>query len=271
MKGVKIEPFSIGGTAIATLMADIPTPPDLKSLRRIRHGAHVLEAIDRHLFVNSLRFGRVYGFAQEQDGSTIQNLFPIQSHETSQISSSSKATLEMHTETAFHPWRPEVIGLLCVREDENAGTVVAHLPDIVDELSDDALEILHRKMFETSIDESFKNSSQHDSKIRTAIMFDGATSMTYDRALMTGLNDEANEALQMLSDAIDKVKKTIVLETGQLLLINNKTVVHGRTPFAARYDGTDRWLKRVMISTRLPSSPELTVVGGRNLVVNTRF
>ena len=41
----------------------------------------------------------------------------------------------------------------------------------------------------------------------------------------------------------------------QILTIDNKTTVHGRTPFQPRYDGTDRWLQRVLtIKTRPPQS-----------------
>lgn len=271
MQGVKIEPFSVGGTAIETLMADIPTPRDLKDLRRKYHGSDVLDRIDRHLIVNSLRFGRVYGFAQEQDGATVQNLFPIQTNEQAQISSSSKTTLEMHTETAFHPWRPEVLALLCVREDSNAGTTIALLPDIIEQLDEQTIAILHQRVFETTLDESFRNPTQPNRSLMTSVLYDGATSMTYDRALMRGINDDAQGALAKFSAAVDKVTKTLFLKVGQLMLIDNKTAIHGRTPFVARYDGTDRWLKRVMVSTRLPAHPELSVQGGRSLVVNTRF
>jgi hypothetical protein len=41
--------------------------------------------------------------------------------------------------------------------------------------------------------------------------------------------------------------------------------VHGRTPFIPRYDGTDRWLKRALVVTSLPTDD----VVGR--VIQTRL
>lgn len=40
------------------------------------------------------------------------------------------------------------------------------------------------------------------------------------------------------------------LNPGEVLVVDNDLVVHGRVPFRARYDGTDRWLKRA--SVRVP-------------------
>lgn len=95
--------------------------------------------------------------------------------------------------------------------------------------------------------------------------------MTYDRALMKSVTQAGNRALQAFSDAIEKVKNTVFLKTGEILVINNRTAVHGRTPFKARYDGTDRWLKRAMVSTKLPDWSEIEIREGRWKVVTTRF
>lgn len=42
----------------------------------------------------------------------------------------------------------------------------------------------------------------------------------------------------------------VALTPGDVLVVDNDLVVHGRVPFKARYDGTDRWLKRS--SVRVP-------------------
>ncbi|WP_248963652.1 TauD/TfdA family dioxygenase [Sphaerisporangium perillae] len=38
------------------------------------------------------------------------------------------------------------------------------------------------------------------------------------------------------------------LESGEFCFIDNYRVVHGRKPFGARHDGTDRWLKRINVT-----------------------
>jgi alpha-ketoglutarate-dependent taurine dioxygenase len=46
----------------------------------------------------------------------------------------------------------------------------------------------------------------------------------------------------------------IALGSGDLLIIDNLQAVHGRRPFKARYDGSDRWLRRINITSNLRGS-----------------
>lgn len=271
MFGYHVEQFSKRFAELKNDLADIATPSSLDELESEPYITSILGEIDTMLIASASRYGSVYGFAQEQGGKTVQNLFPIKQNESMQISSSSGAVLEMHTETAFHPWRPEVLLLLCVRSDSNAGTNVALLSDIIPLLDKECIRILHMPEFVTRIDESFQSESQPDRELLTPIFFDGATSMTYDRALMTSITDAGKNALRQLSETIDKVKTTIYLKTGEVLVLNNRVAVHGRTPFKARYDGTDRWIKRAMVSTKLPDWNEMEIRNGRYRVVTTQF
>ena len=57
-------------------------------------------------------------------------------------------------------------------------------------------------------------------------------------------------AYARLTAELARVCRAPALAPGEILLVDNDVAVHGRVPFRARYDGTDRWLKRVNI--RLP-------------------
>jgi L-asparagine oxygenase len=50
----------------------------------------------------------------------------------------------------------------------------------------------------------------------------------------------------------------ITLQTGDLLVIDNNKTIHGRKQFQARYDGTDRWVQRVLVRKELPPSDQIT-------------
>ena len=67
-------------------------------------------------------------------------------------------------------------------------------------------------------------------------------------------DDEAQFALNALIRAVDKCLGEVVLEPGDFLFVDNYRAVHGRKPFKARYDGTDRWLKRMNITSDLRKS-----------------
>ena len=47
------------------------------------------------------------------------------------------------------------------------------------------------------------------------------------------------------------VAQGVYLQPGQMLLINNRKGAHSRTPFTARFDGTDRWLQRLYVRRSL--------------------
>jgi len=255
--------------SISQLMGEIPTPA---SLDVIPHNSSALKMIDESLLRFASAWGRSYGFEQEQSGAIIQNLFPIKTNESEQISSSSKVNLEMHTETAFHPFRPQHIILLCLRGDDRAGTTYAILDDIVACLDAEIIKTLHEPVFTTTLDRSFQNPNQPDAVITTPILFNNATSMTYDRVLMKPKTDHANIALREFGRAIEQTQKVFTLSAGEIAIIENWKVAHGRTPFTPKYDGTDRWLKRVMVRSALPPARDFRTVGDDgSYVITTRF
>ena len=80
------------------------------------------------------KFGHPVSYVQEQKGQLVQNIVPVHKTETQQISTSSKVELALHTETAFHPYKPDYVLLLCLRGDPNAVTTYANVEDIFKKL-----------------------------------------------------------------------------------------------------------------------------------------
>jgi alpha-ketoglutarate-dependent taurine dioxygenase len=69
-------------------------------------------------------------------------------------------------------------------------------------------------------------------------------------------DQDARLALNTLTGLIDANLSEVVLEPGDICFIDNYKVVHGRKAFKARFDGTDRWLKRTNITRDLRKSRE---------------
>jgi hypothetical protein len=212
--------------------------------------------------------GRPIGYKQEQRGSLVQNIFPIKTTESIQISTSSKVELGLHTETAFHPYRPEIVALLCVRGDPTAITTVSDVTVIMSMLDSYIIEELTKPNFLTSLDPSFMMEGQEDALLPINVLNKSTHgwNLTYDETLVVGTTKDANHALFHLKNAIRESVVEYVLDTGDLMLINNNCAVHGRKPFVARYDGTDRWLKRVLI--RYSDTPSSHIDGD---VITTSF
>ena len=69
-----------------------------------------------------------------------------------------------------------------------------------------------------------------------------------------------------LADAVQQSVQGIILKTGDLLIMDNRKVIHSRKPFQPKYDGTDRWLQRMLVRKQLPPADQ---IDGR--IITTKF
>lgn len=219
------------------------------------------------------RLGQPVGYLPELGGEVVQNLVPTRAGEDRQVSTSSRVTLDFHTETAFHPHRPRYLVLLCLRGDPAAVTTLCSVHDALDVLDDETVAPLWEPRFRCGVDESFRADSRAAEPVEPrppAPVLWGARHdprWTFDADLMVGTDPQAEESLAALRRAVNERATGVVLEAGDLLVVDNTVAVHGRTPFVARYDGTDRWLQRTFVVADL--APSLGERSGR--VITTAF
>lgn len=228
--------------------------------------ASVDGASERTLLAVAHELGEPVGYLQEHGGGLVQNLVPAEGSANRQVSTSSSVTLAFHTETAFHPHKPRYLLLLCLRGDPAASTLLCSIDDVRTRLDPEIVDVLRQPRFRTRPDESFLEPGAVGAfGPRMRILDDDV--FTYDEDLMAGTDAEAQAALDRLGEVVHEAATAVVLEAGDLLVIDNHRVVHGRSPFAARFDGTDRWLQRTFVVTDLEASAgERT---GR--IITTRF
>jgi Fe(II)/alpha-ketoglutarate-dependent arginine beta-hydroxylase len=214
--------------------------------------------------------GHPFAWATQQDGRLIHDVVPIKGHEQEQLGSSSEALLTWHTEDAFHPLRGDYLTFACLRNPYGAATTVGYADDL--DLPDGAREVLLQERFGIRPDESHlaKNNSEPGREAfddinemqrnpqLVAVLF-GDPERPYIRAdpyfmVVPDGDQEAQWALDAFVEAMDKAMFDMVLDDGDFAFIDNYRVVHGRKPFKARHDGTDRWLKRINLTLDLRKS-----------------
>ncbi|MCP2275124.1 Taurine catabolism dioxygenase TauD, TfdA family [Nocardia amikacinitolerans] len=202
--------------------------------------------------------GEPFGWSGQQDGRLVNNIVPTPGHEDEQSGASSKTLLSPHTEDAFHPDRANLLVLACLRNPDMVGTTVSSVRQV--ELTEDEYRLLSTPTLPILPDVSYGNGHERFTPPPIPTVWDAAESssgtthptLRYDPAY-TPLDDadpEFRSAYARLTAELERVCHTAALAPGELLLVDNDVAVHGRVPFTARYDGTDRWLKRVNI--RLP-------------------
>lgn len=235
-----------------------PTDPTAKDLRS-----------ELALLAVARRLGEPVGYLPEHGGSIVQNLVPTRADVGRQTSTSSGVDLAFHTETAFHPHGPRYLLLLCLRGDPAAATTLASIHDLLPALSPETIDALRRPEFRTAVDESFGGQPGVPYGPPRPVL--GGTEqrpwLCWDEELTTGETSAATAALGALDAAVKERRREIVLTDGDLLIVDNTRCVHGRRPFEARFDGTDRWLQRSFVVASLaPSAGDRT---GR--IITTSF
>ena len=222
--------------------ADRPTPTEFGSVERTATvGAAVIGLL-------SMQLGELIAYRNEKSGALVQNVVPVPGKEEQQ-SNAGSARLAMHIENAFHPRRPDYVGLLCVRADHErvAGLLLSCIRKAIGTLPEDVRAVLAEPRFVTQPPPSFGLAAD---QAPLHAVFTGEPSdpdVQVDFHATHGDDDEAKNALEALHDAITAVAQTLLLESGDLALVDNRMTLHGRTFFVPRYDGEDRWLHRTFV------------------------
>lgn len=216
--------------------------------------------------------GDVIAWATQQDGAVVHDITPIQGHEHEQMGSGSKEELAWHTEDAFHPFRGDYLGMMCLRNPDRIPTTFASID--VAALGKETVSCLFEPRYTIRPDNSHLRRNRVDQQggameleaahdrieqmnerpERIPLLF-GSLDSPYCRLDPYFMDPpdttDAQRALDELIQHIDSRLEDLVLEPGDICFIDNFKAVHGRRPFAARFDGTDRWLKRVNITRNL--------------------
>jgi L-asparagine oxygenase len=224
------------------------------------------------LLLLSAVLGDVFGWRTLQGGRLVQDLSPIPSEAQEKTGYSSKSTLDPHTEDHFHPARCDYLGLMCLRNPDRVPTNWCGLDDL--ELSADARRVLAEPRF------LFMPDPEHVRHLDPAaerpwdepapVLFGGPDTpyLRLDAPFtrVAGDEREAAEALAALDEQASVRLRPAKLEPGDVLFVDNFRAVHGRSPFAARHDGTDRWLKRVNITRDLRRSRAYRPTAGSRVI-----
>ena len=240
----------------ALLIEGLPVDPGLRStpnnpLERTDTSTHLSEGC---LLGLGRLLGRAYAFKAEKCGAIVHNVLPVRGREAEYSSEGSVTPFQFHTEVAAHPASPDYILLSCLRAncEHNASTVVADVARACAKLDGEALDALQREDFELLSPQSFRSTRAHFvCRVLQRVGSDFEARLNLNG--MRALSDRGRVALARFAEALaaEGVVSSVQLRAGDLLVIDNRRSVHGRTGFSPRYDGADRWLQRIYVRKEL--------------------
>jgi Fe(II)/alpha-ketoglutarate-dependent arginine beta-hydroxylase len=278
-----LEEYRIGEPSAICLISGLdvdegvlgPTP---EHWRESQHGSRAFPLEIFFLLCGS-RLGDVFGWATQQDGRIMHDVLPIKGHENYEIGSNSLQHLSWHTEDAFHPCRGDYVALMCLKNPDDVETVICDAGDL--DWSTLDVEALFEAEFTQMPDNSHRPEntatstgdpvidrlrqrsfaliqSWNDDPVKAPVLFGDRQSpyLALDPYHMKteGWSGRSAKAFDGLCEQIETHMQGVALRPGDLVFVDNFRAVHGRKSFRARYDGTDRWLKRLNITRNLRGS-----------------
>lgn len=247
---------------------------------------------DIFFFLCACLMGDPIGWSTQQTGYILHDILPIKGHELEQLGCGSEVLLTWHTEDAFHPYRADHLGLMCMRNPDNVETTYARMEDIA--LDPRWVKILFEPRFTIRPDDSHlpqnHNGTPRGMQVpegllrrsyermvrmneqpeKVALLFGdpAAPYLRVDPSVMDPITDdpEAAQAFAKLVEAVDRQITGIALQPGEIIFLDNYRVVHGRKPFHARYDGTDRWLRRLNVAAELRKSRDARISAEHRII-----
>jgi L-asparagine oxygenase len=200
------------------------------------------------------RLGEIFSWHGQQEGSLVHDLVPTYANRNDQLGSGSEAALCWHTEDAFHPCRGDFVILYSVRAKRDARSTLSWLRQGA--LTSETIAALMEDKYEFEPDTSYTDHRDFANK-PVALLY-GSGAIPHLRAdsvyYKTPSGERERKALEELYAALDAALVEVEMSSGDMLILNNRRVVHGRSKFQARYDGNDRWVKRINIAEDLERS-----------------
>ncbi|MGW1376040.1 TauD/TfdA family dioxygenase [Streptomyces sp. NPDC002446] len=209
---------------------------------------------DIQLLLLASVMGNPLAWEGQQDGRFVHNIVPSAGHESEQTGASSTVLLSPHTEDAFHPGRAHLLMLGCLRNHDGIATTAASIRRT--RLADGDIAQLSRPVVPILPDDAYAEAQgyaeQAPPPVPTLFAAEEGLTLRYDPAYtpLDAADAPYRAAYERLGAELARVSVAVSLSPGEVLVVDNDLVVHGRVPFRARYDGSDRWLKRA--SVRVP-------------------
>lgn len=210
------------------------------------------EAIEWALLdaLQGAQVGVPYTFREQYAGRLVHDIRPAPGHECEE-SSRGRVPFRLHTDDAFldATARPDRLALVGLRDLSNVPTTVVSIDYVLEQLDDDAIDILCQPSFLFRCPVSFAVGEGEVFTSSPRPVLHRSTDGTIHAALATctrpapGEHRAVRRSLDLLEAAVRRAPRIAVhLAPGEILVVSNSRCFHGRGGIQG-----SRWLKRVYL------------------------
>jgi len=197
--------------------------------------------------------GDVFGYTNEKNGALVHNICPTLTGEKKVSSEGADLPFPFHVENLnFYPYTPTHLILFCLRNDreQKARTYLLNPKKVIWNLDNEIVNVLRKNLFSVGGNDSIGIDDAREiimPIIRGSLANPEVTIEFKDTKPLT---KEAEIALNAFKNACNLSEDIVStnLKPGEMLIIDNRKILHSRNQFKAYYDGKDRWLQRIYVS-----------------------
>lgn len=217
------------------------------------------------VLLNQLCGLETISYRSENEGHLFVNLVAIPG--AGKVAEKSTKKMRGHTDAASFPFRgtqdpvnariapsPDVVCLAALRNPNRVSTTVMPLGDALAMLNVAEQNLLKTSAFLINTQRTFQRGTAailgHEHLVDGGhILWDGpqGTWVRYSHSHVVVLDDTdtaLNAAKTHFEQALQACARKVVLEPGDVLLVNNRLALHGRSPVGEAFGGQSRWLLR---------------------------
>lgn len=204
---------------------------------------------------------RLISYRCENDGAAFVNLvsMPVGA-ESVRLSEKSGSAMRGHTDAVSFPFpseysegdnqhspSPDLLILVCLKNPEGVPTNIALLEEILQELTDDEENALKELHYGVTSQRTFKTDYKRIPSALLSDREDQGLSFRFSHSSVTTIDtapEEAISALKKIQSTLPNIYMPLPLQPGDICILNNRTVVHGRGAPGNAFGGSTRWLLR---------------------------
>jgi L-asparagine oxygenase len=173
------------------------------------------------------------------------------------VSSNGSGDFGLHTECPHLDCPPDYFLLFCLRGDPKAQSPFVHIDDMLGYLPPKIVEILRKPIFKIVSGASYETKTERLVPVFYSDPNTGRLAFRYHAHNLTATTDEGFRALATFASISLEVTTWDCMSAGDLVIFNNRRVLHGRSSFSPVYDGGQRWLQRVYLARNIDSYPQV--------------
>ncbi len=222
--------------------------------QKIKHEKNILRVV-----VNCIGHSVVFEGEGNDDMGDVSVIKPSRAIVSGETSFKTSNEFFPHTDMSYADNPPDFMTLYIGQTDQlrRAQSVFSSVDAAVKLLEPETITELLKEQFNFKLPNR-ANQRDQSSFVQGAVLKDignGHYHVRFRRDTLSAQNNTATEALDKLKQAFGAVSFGYVAQPGTIMIVDNRRVLHGRSPFIASHDDDDRYVLRAYASAEEYRAP----------------